>query len=465
MNARLFVFGVWLSSCATTSMSSDFSAVEQTVSNRQSVPKLSLERRHDATEMPQEVKSLLREPLTVDAAVRVALLNNPQARAAMSQLGIARGAMVQAGLLPNPEVEFELRDPGGQQPPQMDVGLELSLSSVWLAPLRAQAAQAVLDAERWRAAGALLDLAYHTRLAVYDVAAREQKLELRLRALEAQQASYEAAVELSRVGNLPALALAQERSAVELARLQVAEAENALLDAREVLTQRLGLFGAHASWRLASPLPLPALPEESEYIEKQAISASLELAEFQGRAEAASRKMAVAKTEGALPHVSAGFHGERDGALWELGAHVTVALPVVDRAQGRQLSAQGEYDTLMALAESRAVQVRSALRTALNRAQSATRRAKHVQERLLPARQQALEQTVLQYNAMQVGVFQVLAAQRAVTETALLQVEATLDAWKARAALDLIAAGRSTPLVWGEVSTSDMQSPESSGGH
>lgn len=461
----LVLLSVLASACATTSMSSDLSSIERSVSTRGALPLLTLPRFDVPEAIPEEVDQLLGKPLDADAAVRIALLNNREARAALAEVGIARGALVQAGLVPNPEVEFEVRAPGGEQPPQMDVGLELNLSATFLAPLRGGVAEATLDAERLKAAGLLLDLAWQTRVAFYEVQALQQKLDLRLRAFASQQASYETAAELSKVGNLPALTLANELAAVELARVQVAEGENALLDGREALTRKLGLAGARTRWTIEGPLPTPKEAPAPEATEAKAIAASLELAELTSRAEAASRKVGLAKTEAWLPHLSAGFHGERDAALWELGAHVTVGLPVFDRAQGRQLSARSEYDGLRARAEGQALLVRSAVRTTLNRVESAGRRSRHYAERLVPARQEALAQTLLQYNAMQLGVFQVLAAQRAVTETALAQVDATLDAWKARAALDLLLAGRSTPLALGAVPGSASMAVESTGGH
>lgn len=463
---RLVLFSLLASACATTSMSGDVSSLERTVSARAALGDLSFPRFDQPEVVSEDVDRLLEKPLTADDAVRVALLNNREARAAIAEVGLARGDWVQAGLLPNPDAEFEMRDPGGAQPVQMDIGLDLNLSAVFLAPVRAGVAEAALDAARWRAAGALLDLAYETRLSFFEAQAAQQRLDLRLRAFASQQASYETAAELSRVGNLPALALANELAAVEVSRVQVAEAENANLDAREALTRLLGLSGARTAWKLAGPLSVPAEAPAAQVTEAKALAASLELAELQARAEAASRKVGLAKTEAWLPGLSAGFHGERDGALWELGAHVVVALPVFDRAQGRQLSARSEYDVLRARAEGQALHIRSAVRTTLNRVESASKRARHYAERLVPAQQQTLQQTVLQYNAMQLGVFQVLAAQRAVTETALAQVDVTLDAWKARASLDLLLAGRSTPLALG--ATPMRRSGirvEASGGH
>ncbi|MCA2981228.1 MAG: TolC family protein [Myxococcaceae bacterium] len=219
-----------------------------------------------------------------------------------------------------------------------------------------------------------------------------------------------------------------------------------MLDAREALTRRLGLSGARAGFTLAGPLPLPAEDQDLADAEVRAVTASLELLEFQRRAEGASRKLRLAQTEGALPHLTAGFHGERDGDLWELGAHVGVGLPVFDRQQGRQLSAQSEYEALRARAEAAAVNLRSTVRQTSNRVESAGRRARHYAQRLVPARKRQLDETLLQYNAMTVGVFQLLQVQRGVTEALVAQVDATLDYWRARASFDLLMAGRSTPL-------------------
>lgn len=462
---RLVLLALLSSGCATTSMSGDLASIQDTVSTRGALANLTLPRFDDPESVPEEVDSLLSRPLNADSAVRVALLNNREARAALAEVGIARGQLVTAGLVPNPEVEFEIRDPGGAQPTQIDVGVELNLSAVFLAPARAGVAEATLDAEKLKAAGSLLDLTWTARVAFYEVQALQQKLELRLRAFAANQASYETALELSKVGNIPALTLANELTSVEISRVQVAEAENALLDAREALNRKLGLTGPRTAWTLEGPLPPPKELKDGEMTEAKALAANLELAELIWRAEAASRKVGLAKTESWLPHLSAGFHGERDAALWELGGHVTVGLPVFDRAQGKQLSARSEYDALRARAEGQALHVRSSVRTALNRAESAGRRARHYSERLLPARQEVLQQTLLQYNAMQLSVFQLLAAQRAVTETALAQVDATLDAWKARASVDLLLAGRSTPLSWGSGPGSTSMSVESTGGH
>lgn len=390
-------------------------------------------------------------PLRVDDAVRVALSQNRELRASIYELGIARAALVQAGLFPNPEVELELRVPTDpSEPLQGDVGLEYNLSTLFLRSLRRSVARADLTAERLRVTSEALDLAYRARLGFYQVQARQQLLALRQRALAALQAAYTTATELHRAGNLTDLDLALHRSALEGGHIAEAETEVALLDAREQLNLVLGLSAPQTAWSITDRLPdPPANQEAAADLEHRAIEASLELAELRTRLDATSRRLSLARTEGRLPHLATGFHGERDGRQWELGAHLTVGLPLFDRAQGRVQAATAESQGLRERSAAVAVAVRVSLRQTRNRLESSARRARHYRDILVPARERVLKETLLQYNAMQVSVFQVLEAQRNVTESASAYVETLWEYWRARAALDQILAGRHRVTVVG----------------
>jgi outer membrane protein TolC len=404
----------------------------------------------------EDVEQLLAAPLTAETTVRIAVLNNRGLRASLHELGIARGRLLQAGVLPNPEVHLELSKPtSGDEPLQSEVGLEYNLSELILLPLRRGVAEAERDAERMRVASEVLDLAYRARLAFFDVQARQQQLELRQRAFQASQASYGAAVELHRVGNLSDLDLANQRNQVETARVAVAEAENGLLDAREQLNVTLGLYGLRTQWTVTARLSEPEEEAQAlERLETRAVEASLELAELRHRAKASEQRLKLDRAEGFLPHISGGFHGERDERHWEVGASLELSLPVFDRKQGRRLATASELRALKERYEEMATTVRASLRMARNRVESTARRVRHYREVLLPAREKALAETLLHYNAMQVGVFQLLQAQREVTEAASAYVDTLLEYRKARAALEQILAGRHQGVTLSAVSTS-----------
>ncbi|MCZ7677982.1 MAG: hypothetical protein M5U28_04050 [Sandaracinaceae bacterium] len=132
-----------------------------------------------------QIERVLREPMTADAAVRVALASNRELRASLRDLGVERGLLLQAGLLPNPEFELDLRrQDDREQPLQVELYVEYEITHALLTPLRVAAASADLEAARYRAAGRVLETAYEARAAFYAALAAEQQLGVALRALE-----------------------------------------------------------------------------------------------------------------------------------------------------------------------------------------------------------------------------------------------------------------------------------------
>lgn len=440
--AAALIAAIGLPGCASSSLATDARDVSDVLARRAPSGALAALARADAQGDAGVVKPPDR-PLTADDAVQLALANNRDVWAALHELGVARGMARQAGLLPNPEVDLGLRAPTDNQPIQADVGLELKISEMLLVPQRQGVAEAELSAEKVRVAGEVLDVAYRARVAFFEAQAARQKLDLRTRLLESFQASYAAAEELSRAGNLPDIDLATRRAAVEAARIAAAEAELALLDARERLNAALGLSGESTRWTTAELADAPEKPAlETASVEKKAVESSLELSLLAHRTEAAARRAGLARTAGLLPHLEGGVHGEHDGFSWEVGAHLTLGLPVFDRGQGREAAARAEVMSLRERYVATAVALRAAARSAMNRVESAAARAGHYRKALLPARKKALAETILQYNAMQLNVFRVLEAEREVTDTAIAYTDTLLEYHVARAGLDQILAGR-----------------------
>ena len=67
----------------------------------------------DADSARARVEELLKEPLTVDSAVEVAMLNNRGLQASFGDVGIAEADFVQAGRLRNPLLTFGHLSGGG----------------------------------------------------------------------------------------------------------------------------------------------------------------------------------------------------------------------------------------------------------------------------------------------------------------------------------------------------------------
>jgi cobalt-zinc-cadmium efflux system outer membrane protein len=86
--------------------------------------------------------------------------------------------------------------------------------------------------------------------------------------------------------------------------------------------------------------------------------------------------------------------------------------------------------------------VRSAAREIRNRVVSAHGRARQYQEVIAPAQRRVTEQTLLQYNAMQLGIFQLLEARQAELDVELEYIETLREYWSTVARLGALLAGQ-----------------------
>jgi outer membrane protein, heavy metal efflux system len=78
----------------------------------------------------------INEPLSVDAATRLALIYNPDLQAAFATLGIAKADLVQAGFFTNPSLSTLFNFPIKGQVVRNETNAQFSLSDLWRVPLR-----------------------------------------------------------------------------------------------------------------------------------------------------------------------------------------------------------------------------------------------------------------------------------------------------------------------------------------
>lgn len=391
------------------------------------------------------VSEILATPVDADAAVRIAIANNRELRATLRELGIARGRLLTAGLLTNPLVEGELT-PERQSAVAMRV--EWDVASLVLAPLRADAASADLDAARFDAAAAVVVTGYQVREAFHALQAAEESLAISQRALDAQLIGRDAARALADAGNLRPLDVRAREAAFEEERVHVAEHELEVIVAREALQRLLGLHGDETTWTTAGPLAaIPEPTEDADDLERRAIDASLELRALSSVMVGHARRAGLARTEALLPELLVDLHalvGTSDattapGAV--LGGGIALRLPVFDQGSGRVAMHEHALDAAYERYVGVAIRVRSVAREARARVRSAALRGRHYAAVVLPARQQVLDETLLQYDAMQVSIFQLLDALRERQASEVAAVATRREYWDAVAALDALLAG------------------------
>jgi cobalt-zinc-cadmium efflux system outer membrane protein len=392
------------------------------------------------------VRALLRGEMTAADAVQVALLNNRGLQATYADLGVAQAQVVQAGLLKNPVFDGDLKfsaDGGGTK---IELAVVQDFLDVLLIPLRKAVAQTAFEGAKARVTGAVLDLAGRTRAAFYTHQAAGQTLEMRRSVSEATAASYDLARRLRKAGNINDLALAQERAVHEQARLDLAAAEAAVLDTRERLNVLMGLWGADVDWKAAARLPDPPADDTAtEGVERRAVENSLDLAVARTEVESGARALGVRRSFGLLPELEVGAAAERElEGGWAVGPAFSLPIPLLDQGQASIAAAGAELARARDRYAATAVEVRSAARAARNRENAARARAAYYKDVMIPLRNQITAQTQLQFNAMQVGAFQLLQAKRDEIEAGVAYIDALRGYWVARAELDQILGGRMT---------------------
>src|SRR5437667_1742233 len=197
------------------------------------------------------VTSLLSRPLTAEAAVQVALLNNRNLQATYEELGIAEADLVEAGLLRNPIFTFERRLPGQA----MEIDLLKEFIDILLLPLRKRIAAAQFEAAKLRVGHEILSVASEVRAAFYKHQGDQQLVDLRKTVAEATERSAETALHLHEAGNLKNLDLATEQASHAQAKIELAKGQSEATQSRGKLNKLLGAFGEQTNWTVASRLP------------------------------------------------------------------------------------------------------------------------------------------------------------------------------------------------------------------
>jgi len=305
-------------------------------------------------------------------------------------------------------------------------------------------AGAAFDASKLDVATRVVDLAFDARAAFFDHQAAKQQLDLRRTVLEALRASVDMAERLHEAGNITDLSLANERSFYEEARILYTRAEALLSAEREKLNALMGLWGPSAAgWAAAATLPDPAPvgPLVAD-VERRAVEKSLDLELSRRRFEAAARRANLSRLEGWVPELRAGVSAEHHDGEWGVGPLAEIEVPLFYQGQGETAVALSEARRERKLFADTAVRLRARVRAVASQLSAAADGVQYYRATLLPLREQILDQTQLEYNAMSVGAFQLLQAKRDQVAAAQGYVNLLHDYWTQRNELERLLAGR-----------------------
>lgn len=387
------------------------------------------------------LSQLLKEPVTADSAVRVALLNNRGLRAALAELGVAEADLVQAGRLANPGFSFSRMSGGGET--EIERSVMFDLVGLLTMPIRREIESRRFDSAKLAAANEAVRLALETRKAWFRAVAAQQSALYARQVREAAEASAELAQRMAKVGNLSSLDQAREQAFSSEAAAQLARARHNATAAREQLARLMGVWGEHSAFRLPDRLPeLPANVREAGKLESLAMQQRLDLRLAKLDAEATARALGLTRATGVVNVLDAGYaNASKSGAPRENGYEIEVSLPIFDWGGARVAKAEMLYMGAVHRTAGTAVNARSQVREAYSAYRTSYDVARRYRDELVPLRKKISEETLLRYNGMLMSVFELLADARAQIAGVNAAIDAQRDFWIAETDLQAAITG------------------------
>ncbi|WP_229266446.1 TolC family protein [Leptospira sp. severe_002] len=435
-----------LAGCQTLSPDGGTASVTAFASRELNKDAVAIRSEEDARAAKTSVTSLLRRPLTADAAVQIALLNNRGLQAAYNELGAAEAQTVRASLPPNPVLSLSRISGGGEL--EVERRIVADILALATLPARAEIASQRFRQAQLRAVAETLRVATEARRAYYRTVAARELTGFLTQAQSAAEAAAQLTKRLGETGALNKLDQAREQVFYADITTQVATAKQRAESERERLIRALGLWGADLDFKLAGALPaLPRRVQTLPFVETEAVRRRVDLQIARIDVQMLAKSYGLTQATRFINLLEVGGVGKTtrdpDGSkIRERGIEVDFQIPLFDFGETRVREAEQTYMEAVNLLTQKAVNVRSEARDAYRIYRSAYDVASHYQREVLPLRKIISDETMLRYNAMQIDVFSLLAEARQRIAATSAAIEAHRDFWLAHTNLFVaIAAG------------------------
>ncbi|MFI4911312.1 MAG: TolC family protein [Sedimentisphaeraceae bacterium JB056] len=415
----------------------------------------------------QKVQKMLKGSITADQAVQIALLNNPKIQAFYERLGVAQARLVQAGLLKNPVFDASLKFVEGSGNDYiLGMGAAQDFLDILLIDLRVERQQANFDLVKAMVTSEVMNLASQAQMAFFSYQGAFQTYNTNLLISKAAGLYYEAAKRLKDAGNITELELIARRSIYEQSKIEVTSSHTKMLEQREELNKLMGLWGKNTNWETKEKLPdIPTDKMDVKNIEQAALKNSLDLIIAHRKMEAVAAQTDIDISTLVFPELATGIEAEREpDGTWSIGPTAAIGIPIFDTGQARKAAGAAKIKQLWNEYTALAIEIRATSRSARYRLQNARQQADYYKQVIVPLSEKIFLETQLQYNAMQLGVFDLLNAKRMEYDSQRSYIETIQNYWLARTELELLLDGHLIKNS-GVSFSSGQQMSEGSGGH
>lgn len=389
-----------------------------------------------------KVQSLLKSPLTIDGAIQIAVLNNRRFQATLQELGIAKGDLIQLALPRNPEISGSIGFPvSGNAQSHITADLTQDVTSLLLRSKRKKIGNFQYQGAAARVSSNLLSLAMEVKSSYYELQSLMQTQAMLQGVVEASEASLELSERQRKAGTIGDLEYANQHALFDQAKLDLLQTESSIQNERERLNRLLGVNGN--TWTLEPELPEPPMDDLFyEETEKLALSQRMDLSAARSSVQALEESLTLSKLA-ALPSLEVGAEVERneEGAK-EVGPVVKMGIPIFNRNQGAIVRAKSELAQSQHLTAALESEIRSEVRSTLNRMISARKTASYYHDTIIPVRTQIVDESQKHYNFMLVGVYQLVQARQNEIAARRAYIDSVKNYWVARSELERAVGGK-----------------------
>jgi outer membrane protein TolC len=431
-----------LSGCASVAPDGGFGALAQSTRDRIGAEPRMARDETQVRALQENVRAILVQPLDMDGAVRVALLNNPGLQASYWKVGIAQAELVQASRLQNPALDFKRIGGGGDI--EIERTLGFNLLGTLLTPLASRLEARRFEQVKLEVAAEIERHAAETRRAWVDAVAAAQALEYARQVGAAAAASAELAGRMARAGSMSKLDLAREQLFHAETGAALAHAGKGAVAARERLTRLLGLWGEDAQYTLPPHLPaLPAAPAVLDNVERVALEQRLDVQAAKADAESTAANLGLTRTTRFINALDLAWVNKTEsGAPTARGYELTLELPLFDWGGARVARAEATYMQAVQRVAQAAVTARSEARESYLDYRNAWDVAAHYRDHIIPLRKQISQEVLLRYNGMLASPQELLADAREQADAVSAYIEALKAFWTAHANLEATLGAR-----------------------
>ncbi len=446
---------VLLASCVSVPKDAGFSEFDAMLAPMLPAPAQWVGETISEQDASDRISALLSAPLTEASVAEITMLANRDLRAVLYGLKEARGNYVDDASLPNPFITALFIDEPSETsadcfgnltrfdtPIGAQLGVGIEILDILFFPKTLKAAKAEFTAAKYSSLRHFADHTYQARLKFYEAMAAKQILGLAEQSYEAMAANAEVAQALYDAGNIAEVDLAQEKLFEAQMKSELIKAERGFEMAKSHLIKTMGLPPEKSdSVKLEGRLRTPDTTELDALPVQSVMDRNLELKHREALIDAAGIRMGMEDVMSFVGDVELEGEVERHDGANEYSGGIGFELPIFNFGQGKREAARARMEMMGQQYIARQYALDTNAHLLYTNLSAARREILHQRKQVLPLSQQVLRGMQLDYNAMHIGVFDLLNAKRNQLATGIAYVQAVEDYWKTRAAYEYLLAG------------------------